>query len=101
MILNILKELLEKDFDSITSSIKIQNVDFHVGKHTPIKNILDSKTNYEAEKCLWAYNLGTSIVVFNNLIEIDDISIPKEEFLESDENYLILTYGKILIKELS
>lgn len=96
MILNILKELLEKDFDSITSSIKIQNVDFHVGKHTPINH-------YKAEKCLWAYDYyqRTSIVVFNKLIEIDDISIPKEELLESDENYLILTYGKILIKELS
>lgn len=45
MILNILKELLEKDVNSITSDIKIQNVYFHVGVHTPV-------SKYEVEKCL-------------------------------------------------
>ena len=68
MILNILKELLEKDFDSITSSIKIQNVDFHVGKHTPINQ-------QKEEKCLWAYAQRISIVVFEDLIEINNIAL--------------------------
>ena len=102
ILIDAIAEVLEIDFESISKDVTIQSITFCLVNTRPYILLSDLKDRTTIEKCLYLH-LGNicDIAILHDVIIINNIVIPKEELLQSEENYLILKYGKILTKELS
>lgn len=100
ILVDLIAELLEIDFDTIKKEPSVQGKRFLINDLIPSALLQELKGRNIPEKCIHRYIENIIIFIFHDIIIINNIVIPKEEFLQSDENYLILKYGKILTKEL-